>query len=408
VDVRIAYAALIIAIISLGIAAYTSIKLTSIVEEQNRALQELNSKLENVATVDDVDQLVAQVEEIQARLLEYPTKEDIQALQERIILLEEALNKTYEAIFFPAEIVDGTGDLVVVPARPERIVSLAPAVTETLYYVGAADRIVGVDSYSNWPAWIVEARNNGTIIDVGGPWTPSVEAILAADPDLVIGVAGIGPQEQVKKILAAYGIPVILLPQESITDIKRSIMIVGYATGNVEEAASTLLEFEANLSRIQVAGPPEKRSVALIVWVNPLYVAGSNTFQGDMLVFVGAENAFANVTGWGMVAPEALIEAGPDIIILSGVDLETFYQFINETLGDAAQTIPAIANNLVFCVGQPYNDMLVRPSPRIVGGLILLQYIIYPEVYGATWDDIPRCINETTLPSLPVPPMPQG
>jgi len=408
VDAKIVYAALIIAIISLGVAAYTSIRLATIVEEQNKALQELNNKLENVATVEDVDQLVAQIEEIQARLLEYPTKEDIQALQERIALLEEALNKTYEAIFFPVEIVDGTGDLVVVPDRPERIVSLAPAATETLYYVGAADRIVAVDSYSNWPAWIEEARNNGTLIDIGGPWTPSVEAILAAEPDLVIGIAGIGPQEQVKKILSAYGIPVILLPQESIADIKRSIMIVGYATGNVEEAASTLLEFEANLSRIQVAVPAEKRSVALIVWVNPLYVTGSDTFQGDMLVFVGAENAFADVSGWGMVAPEALVEASPDIIILSGVELETFYQFINETLGEAAQTIPAIADNLVFCVGHPYNDMLVRPSPRIVGGLVLLQYIIYPEVYGATWDDIPRCINATTLPGLPEPPMPQG
>jgi len=408
VDAKIVYAALVIAIISLGVAAYTSIRLAAVVEEQNKALEQLNSKLENVATVEDVDQLVSQIEDIQARLLEYPTKEDIQALQEKIVQLEEALNKTYEAIFFPAEIVDGTGDIVVVPARPQRIVSLAPAVTETLYYVGAADRIVAVDSYSNWPAWIAEARDNGTLIDVGGPWTPSVEAILVAEPDLVIGVAGIGPQEQVKKILAAYGIPVILLPQESIADIKRSIMIVGYATGNVEEAASTLLEFEANLSRIQVAVPVEKRSVALVVWVNPLYVAGSNTFQGDMLVFVGAENAFANVTGWAMIAPEALVEASPDIIILSGVELEVFYQFINETLGDAAQGIPAIANNLVFCVGQPYNDMLVRPSPRIVGGLVLLQYIVYPEIYGATWDDIPRCINATTMPSLPIPPAPQG
>jgi len=438
VDPKIVYAALILSIISLGAVAYTSLRLAGALEEQNQALkslnqtinglaktsdveelqaqiesqqkaiQEINATLAGVATVQDLEQLLNEIRDLQARLQEYPTKEDLAALQAKLRQLEEALNRTYEAIFFPAEIVDGTGDTVVVPSRPERIVSLAPAVTETLYYINALDRLVAVDSYSNWPEWIVEARNNGTLIDVGGPWTPSVEAILAAQPDLVIGVAGIGPQEQIKQILAAYGIPVILLPQESLNDIKRGILIAGYATGNVEEAAAAALEFESALARIQLASPSEARSVALVIWVNPLWIAGSGTFQGDLIEFVGAVNAFSNINGWQSVSPEALLEASPDIIILSGVSIDAFYQFIEETLGDSANTIPAVAQDLVFCIGPPYSDIINRPSPRIVDALTIVQYITYPEIYGATWDNIPRCINATTLPTPPEPPLPEG
>ena len=436
---KIAAAIAVIAIITSGIAVYEIARVSGAVKElrgQNQqileeirsisntttSIEDLSKKIEKLSnelnrlsnssvSIDEYEKLVSQLEQVAEQISilseQYNnTIPQIQDLQKQVNEIASKLKQLEDLILFPVEFTDGAGYTVVIPKKPQRIVSLAPSVTEILYYVNATDRLVGVDSYSNWPEWVVEARQNGTLIDIGGFWNPSVEKILAANPDLVIGVASATPHREIREILAAYGIPVVLLPDTSLDDVKQSILMVGKATGNVVEASIAAGKFEAELARFYVGSLNEsaKPRVALLVWVNPPWIAGSNTFQNDMIDQIGAVNAFSNISGWAQVNPEDFLNAKPDIIVVVGFPVDDVHSYFNETLGDAALDIPAIANRKVYCIGPPYSDMMNRPSPRVVYAMAVLQMIVYPDLYNVT--SLPECINQTTLPNPPTPPQP--
>jgi len=428
--VKVAAAALVVALIAVAAAAYAvaslnraaqaqaeeAQKIAAALEEVNRRLDEISAKV-NALSADtltraDYEELASEIQALAETLarLEASNQEalaQIEELRARLGEVADRLSRVETLILFPVELVDGSGARVVIAAKPERIVSLAPSATETLYYINATDRLVGVDSYSDWPEWVKEARDNGTLVDVGGFWTPSVEAILSAQPDLVVGVAGVPAHESLRDVLAAHGIPLILLPQQTLNDIKESLVMLGKATGNIVEAALAAADFEAAVARVKIAAPANATvKAAILVWVNPAYVAGSGTFQDSLLAAVGAVNAFANTTGWAAVNPEEFLAAAPEVIIAVGIPVEAVYQYFNETLGEAAQEIPALAEGRVYCLGPPYSDMINRPSPRIVGVLTVVQSIIYPDIYQLGPNYPPQCVNGTVLPEPPEPPLP--
>ncbi|MGC9117133.1 MAG: ABC transporter substrate-binding protein, partial [Conexivisphaera sp.] len=120
---------------------------------------------------------------------------------------------------FPAVAVDATGQQIVVYSMPTRIVSLMPSDTALLFAVGAGPQVVGVDKYSNWPPYLQALESNGTIKDIGSGWYPDPEVILSARPDIVFGVSSVPSNYALKQQFAAYGIPVVLLPDNTIEDV---------------------------------------------------------------------------------------------------------------------------------------------------------------------------------------------
>ncbi|MEB3780582.1 MAG: helical backbone metal receptor [Desulfurococcales archaeon] len=400
---------------------------TDVIDRLSSEIEELKKSLEKTPTADDIANIIErftrlkkEVNSISASINALKnevgeTSQSITSLVEQLNSLNEELNyvrdriESLESKFrFPVTIIDGTGDEVIIPRKPESIVSLAPSVTETLYYVGAFDKIVAVDSFSNYPPEIVELRESGKVLDIGGVYDTNLEAIIGLNPDLVVGVAT-SPHTRYKDVLQAYGIPVLLLPEENVNDIKRSIIMVGVATGNLDRAIEVALEFDSMISRIkEAASSVDSVKVAWIVWVEPIFIAGNKTFQGDLLYIVGGVNAFENISGWQSISSEALLEVNPDIIILTayGVDPESFINYLKNQIGDSAYDINAVSNNLVFCINGTYSDILSRPSPRITEGLKLLLYILHPQIYGFDYNVIPKCISPETVPEIPEPPLP--
>ncbi|MCE4628330.1 MAG: helical backbone metal receptor [Desulfurococcales archaeon] len=447
---KLAVAALIVAILLVPISLYAAVNLGKISENQQataesiqrlstqlnstiadyqRAIEQLQQrllKLENNITSlqagmsqiaqlsSDLASLRAQVEVLAESLSRTngSIRASLEAINETISQIEERLAEIQESasMMFPVTIVDGSGDEVVIPQRPERIVSLAPSASEALAFINATDRIVGVDSYTDWPPSLVERVNNGSVEVIGDFWNPDIEKILSLNPDLVVGVAGVPSHHQVKEILKAYGIPVILLPQETVDDIKESLIMLGEATGNIANATRAAADFEAKVLRITLAGQAveEKRSVAIIVWPdNPMYVVGNGTFQSSGIQLIGAINAFSNLSGWPAVSPEQLLAAKPDVIILTSGNISQFLSLLNSTLGEESLEIPAVAQNRIYQLSYDISSLINRPSPRFALGLLLLQYIVYPEIYGYNVSSVPHVINE--LPqglTFPEPPLP--
>ncbi len=382
----------------------------SALEAVSGDIKSMQDRLEKAVTQEDIQEIALEVASLQEKLaiLEKLASEELQGQIEDLAMqlskIQAEVQEISAKINFPVIVTDATGDQVFIASRPERIVSLAPAVTETLYFVGALDRLVGVDEYSDYPPEVLEMIDNGVIETIGGFWNPSVEKILALEPDLVIGVDA-PPHRQVKELLKDYGIPVVILPQNSIDDVRRSIVIVGMATGNMDRAIEVVGDLSRTLALVKTVadGVDDQVKVALIVWLNPIFVSGNDTFQNDIIEFAGGINAFGNMSGWPIISAEDLAAAKPDVIILSNINVTDFLDALVNQLGDAVLEIPAVTNKRIYTITGDYADMLSRPSPRITQIIPLIQYILYPQLYGASPIDIPQVISPETIPEIPQP-----
>ena len=445
----IAAAAVLLAVIAVGLAAYTASRVSSIEKGQ----REINEKLEQLAgnvsritsSLSEVQALREQVDSMQEILNQLSSKvAGLQGVQDEVASLRESLqeiraqlesgqanitslsrqlneiaariDRVYSLLLFPVTITDASGKPLTIPQRPERIVSLFPSVTEILWAVNASSQVIAVDSYSNYPPEVRELVENGTLVDIGSGWYPNVEKILSLQPDLVIGVASVPSNQDLKKTLADYGIPMILLPDKSFQDVLDGIILVGKATGHPAEAAALAARLKAEAAQLQAhvaeylnTTGQQPAKVALLVWFKPIWVAGADTFQNDIITLAGGVNAYSNVTGWATVDPETLLAANPDVIVITaghqGINMtrQDFIDYLAQLLGDAAYNITAVAQGRIYFLEGDYNDEIVRPGPRIVDAAYLLSVILYPQAYGLTPQDIPEKLNPQTF-QPPTPP----
>jgi iron complex transport system substrate-binding protein len=203
-----------------------------------------------------------------------------------------------------AAVTDGLGRSVVLPPRIERVVTLAPNLTEIIYAVGAGTKIVGADDYSNFPA---AAR---ALPKVGG-MQPNVEKIAALKPDLVLASSE-GNHPALAPALAAAGIPLYVVRTDRLQEISTAMKLVGdmLDAPRTDAAVRRLDRDIAAQHRTREHAP----RVMFAVWVDPLYVGGLETFTDDLLVLCGALNA-VQVTGWPQYSLESLLASPPDLIL---------------------------------------------------------------------------------------------
>lgn len=259
--------------------------------------------------------------------------------------------------------IDDTG-YQIIAGNPQRIVSLSPSNTEILFAIGAGDRVVGVTDYCNYPPEVVEMVSKGKIQRIGGYSTVNVERIIALKPDLVIASYGNGLATI--EVLRRYT-NVIAFDPKDIKGIERSILAIGVATGNYENAEKIVLEMEKRISEIKAREKSQKR-VAHIVWNDPIWVSGKETFIDEVISIAGGINVF-NFSGWRIVSIEDLIRANPDVIIVSsgsgmsgGRDVVYEWVISDKRL----KKVEAVKNGKVFVIDA---DIISRPAPRIVEAL---------------------------------------
>lgn len=175
----------------------------------------------------------------------------------------------------------------------ERIVSLAPSNTEILFALGLGDKVVGVTSYCNYPSDTIKKAK------IGGYSTVDIEKVVSLKPDLVLAAYGNGEEtvERLKKL----GLNVVVVsskPEKSIEDTLDEIRYVGKITGRDKDAESLCEEMKKRIKEItDKTENVDKVRVAHICWHEPLYVAGSETLQSDLIEKAGGENVFSDVEG---------------------------------------------------------------------------------------------------------------
>lgn len=242
---------------------------------------------------------------------------------------------------------------------PSRIISLAPATTEILFSLGLGDRIVGVTSFCDYPD---EAKKKPKI---GGMSNPSLEAVVALKPDLIVMSTDGNPRE-VEERLRNMGLRTYVWTERTLAELPNGIRKLSAAIGVGERGVKLADEIEKVLNSSTFRVQSSKRSKVLyIVWPEPLLVAGPGTAIDDAIVLLGLENAAHKaVTSYPRYSIEELIREAPEVIFIgkgSGMDMRSVSQGILKKLS----TVPAVKNNRICYV----SDSLYRLGPRVVQGI---------------------------------------
>ena len=276
-------------------------------------------------------------------------------------------------------VTDGFGYTITISARPERIVSLAPANTEILFAVGAGDRVVAVTEYCTFP------EEAATLPVIGGYSTINIERIVAANPDLIFAYHGNG--EENINYLKHLGYNVITLNADSIAGTLHDIRLVGEAVGCTETAEKLVSDMEVRLSAVseKLAGIPESEKPTMVhsMWTDPLWVSGNHTFQNEVIQYAGGINAVVTTEGWGIVTLEKFLLIDPDIIFVdTGMGMGEGAQDVlkNYFLTEPRlSTLTAVQNGHVYAVNA---DIIDRGGPRLVDGVEAIASIAHPEIFG--------------------------
>ncbi|MPW38333.1 ABC transporter substrate-binding protein [Thermococcus sp. 101 C5] len=275
---------------------------------------------------------------------------------------------------YPLTIVDFAGREVTIEKEPQKIVSLAPSITETLYFIGALDKVVGVTKFDNYPENVQEGR---TV--VGGFSDPNIEVIASLNPDLIVGTSmHLKYLEQLEKIA-----PVIIIDPKSIEEIYKAVELLGKVTNKEEKAKEVVTETKDKIEEIESKVQDAQRvKVFYIVWSDPLMTAGNGTFINDLITLAGGENIFGDTQGWPQVSVEEVLARNPEVIILpphAGMNAEDLCntQLVNT---DAVKT------GRVYTLSS--DDIVSRPTPRIVEGLEEIAKFLHPDVFNFTYQPL--------------------
>jgi iron complex transport system substrate-binding protein len=281
-------------------------------------------------------------------------KEYLRALLSALILLTCSLATAGAS---QIEVRDDEGSVVQLQQAANRIISLAPSLTELLYAAGAGSKLVGVVEYSDYP----EAAKSIPII--GRHDLLDMERILQLQPDLVVAWQTGNPKASVNR-LRQLGISVYIAEPKSLASISSHIQRLATLAGTEAIAATVIDDFNATLEYLADTYSA-KTAVRTFyqVWDRPLISAGGNELINDIIELCGGVNIFADIN---LVAPkvstEAVLIRNPQTIVASGMDIERPEWL--DAWHNWAQ-LSAVRTNSLFFVAP---DLLQRHTPRALIG----------------------------------------
>lgn len=273
------------------------------------------------------------------------------------------------------EVTDEIGRTIRIPQSIHRVVSLAPSLTETVYALGAQDLLVGDTDYCDYPP---DAQRKSK---VGGATNPSLEAIAALHPDLVLVTKSLNLLTTVQA-LEELGIPSYATDPHTIDGIIFSTEHIADLLGASESGVSLTSELRRQLfdlqDRLKSSSPTP---VLFVVWTQPLMSVGRGTFIADALRHAGAVSVVDSAQDWPQVNLEEVVRLQPAFII-----------FVESHTGAASQSGDALADlpgwRLLHAIREHHyatiSDAINRPAPRLISAIQDLAHQLHPEAFVTT------------------------
>jgi iron complex transport system substrate-binding protein len=279
--------------------------------------------------------------------------------------------------YFPLTITDDGGTTTTFAMPPQRVVSISPGLTEITFALGAGNRLVAVDTYSDFPpeAKSVQPRLNTYP-------SPSIETIVSLKPDLVLSLAD---RDEDLALIRRQGIPVLKIFPKDFDAAERAIQTLGqlYGAPDTGDAIATDMELRRQAVAAAIADAPRPRVYEELDASEPdkPFVAGPNGFYGQLIDLAGGDNIFADLPGdVGQVGGETIVERDPEVIILTDADLPFNPQTPDMVAARPGwDSVTAVQNAAIYPVpGALYST----PGPRLVEGLEQLAQLLHPDRFS--------------------------
>ena len=282
----------------------------------------------------------------------------------RIILICSGLLLLNSGHTASITVTDDAGQHVGLEQPAQRIISLAPHITELLFSIGAGDRIVGTVDYSDYP----DAAQK--IPRVGGNNALDLERIVSLSPDLVIAW-GTGNKPVDLEKLRRFNLPVFISEPRRLMDIPDSLIRLSELTGTEEQAKAVSERFNNRLAGLRRYSGREPVNVFYQIWDRPLMSVNGQHLIGDVIRLCGGRNIFADASALTpRVGVEAVIERAPEVIIVGGMQ-EQHRNWLQSW--ERWQQIPAVQNGQLYSIDP---DQLQRHTVRILQGAETLCHLL--------------------------------
>lgn len=287
---------------------------------------------------------------------------------------EEKADSSQLKTTYPLTVKDATGEEFTFDKAPERIVSVSPAETESLFALGLDKQIVGVSDYDDYP----EAVN--TKAKMGSITKPNEEAVIAANADIVF--TGISMKKESVEKLRGLGIKIFKVEPKTLDDVMKSIELYGQITDRQAEAKQVVDKMKAERDQVveavkDVAADQKKK---VYIEFSPGWTVGKGEFMDELITLAGGVNVASDIVGWKEISEEKIIHANPDVILYANgiVDFESKKPLEDIIRGRSGwDKINAVMNKQVIGLDQ---NTLSRPGPRLTEGLLSMAKAIYPDL----------------------------
>ena len=269
-------------------------------------------------------------------------------------------------------LTDMTGRKITLDAPAERVVALTAADCEILYALGAGDLLVGRGEYCDYPAEVLDVPS------VQSGYETNIEQIIALEPQVLLMSTMAQTEEQVQQLEAA-GIHVVVSDAQDIEGTYTAINMIGTLTGKQAEAASIVESMQETFDEIKANAGDGTKTVYFEV--SPLqyglWTAGSGTFMDEIANMLGLTNCFADVTGWGEISEEQVLERNPDYIVTISMYYGEGPTPEEEILSRTGwENVTAVKDGKILNL---QNNELSRPGPRLADGAKAMYDFVYGE-----------------------------
>jgi iron complex transport system substrate-binding protein len=268
-------------------------------------------------------------------------------------------------------IIDQLGRTVTVPDQPQRVVSLAPSITEIVFALDQGHRLQGVTTYSDFPPEAVKLPRVGSYVHL------DLEKIVALKPDLCIAIKDGNPQVVAQR-LESLKIPVYAVNPNNLETIMHTVLEIGTLL-NAEARADQLVQnMDLRIEKVKslAAKATYRPGIFFQNRVSPIVSVGTHTFIHELIVIAGGTNLAAGPIPYPRYSRENVLALSPEIIIITSMARSAVFEKVKAEW-EKWPNMPAVRNQRIYLEDSNFFD---RPTHRLVDGLELLIRLIHPEL----------------------------
>ena len=268
--------------------------------------------------------------------------------------------------------IDQLGRSIIVPDNPQRIISLAPSITEIIYDLGQEHRLAGVTRFSDFPAEAAKLPKVGSFVRL------DLERIVALKPDLCIAVKDGNPRAVVER-LESLQVPVYVVNPRDLDSMMEAVIEIGALLNAGKKAKSLVQNMSLRIQRVEflVAKALNRPRVFYQIGISPIVSAGSDTFIHELISLAGGKNLAQGPARYPRFSREQVLALSPEVFIITSMAKGEVFESVKKEWS-RWPAIPAVRDQRIFLVD---SNLFDRPTPRLLDGLELLVRLIHPELF---------------------------